>query len=201
VDTRFRAALAVVILMWAALTWLFAQYLPQPLAALEALLPGLIAVGALLSAGLTLDDCYLRAGAISRRGLAALVAVLPIGVIVSLSGTQTGWVGWRWLPVLVYAPLDAVSQELFFRAALLPALDTAYPGRPRLALVTHAVFFALYHVGMFKTAPLGVALAAMLLTFLAGLGWGWQTRHDRTVVWAMGEHALFLMANALFAWA
>ena len=42
------------------------------------------------------------------------------------------------------------------------------------------------------------AIALTVVTFLAGLGWGWQVRRDRTVVWAMGEHVIFLAIMSLF---
>jgi hypothetical protein len=29
----------------------------------------------------------------------------------------------------------------------------------------------------------------VVVAFLAGLAWGWQTMHDGTVWWAMGHHA------------
>ena len=32
----------------------------------------------------------------------------------------------------------------------------------------------------------------------AGLGWGWQVQRERTIVWAMGEHVIFLTIMSLF---
>ena len=47
-------------------------------------------------------------------------------------------------------------------------------------------------------APLPAAIAVALVTALAGLGWGWQVQHDRTVVWALTQHIVFLMVMSLF---
>ena len=93
---------------------------------------------------------------------------------------------------LVYAPASALGQELYFRAALLVALARLCAGRPRLAVVAQAALFALWHVrALLVVAPLP-AFGALLLTFVAGLLWGAQVSRDRTVLWTVAEHALFL---------
>lgn len=32
------------------------------------------------------------------------------------------------------------------------------------------------------------------------MSWGWQVQRDRTAIWAMIQHSLFLMLMSLFAW-
>ena len=108
------------------------------------------------------------------------------------------WVGWDWLGVLVLAPLSGVSQELYFRSSLLPALLHVCGHRAALALALHGVLFALWHLRTLVLMPPPVAALTALVLLLAGLGWGWQTLRDQTVVWAMGQHTIFLMAMAFF---
>ncbi len=36
------------------------------------------------------------------------------------------------------------------------------------------------------------------LSVLAGLAWGWQTLHDRTVLWAVLHHALLWVVGSMF---
>jgi hypothetical protein len=38
----------------------------------------------------------------------------------------------------------------------------------------------------------------MLVPFLCGIGWGWQVRRDRTVVWAMVQHSLIWVIGFQF---
>jgi hypothetical protein len=47
-------------------------------------------------------------------------------------------------------------------------------------------------------APAPATFAVAVVTFLAGLGWGWQVQHDRTIVWTVAQHILFLMLMSLF---
>jgi membrane protease YdiL (CAAX protease family) len=111
----------------------------------------------------------------------ALAAILPVGT----------WAGWSWLAALVYAPASGIAQELFFRAALLPAAEWTLKGRPGLALILHAALFGLWHIGpLFVGAPLWAVIAVTLVPFVSGIGWGWQVRHDGTVIWAMLQHSL-----------
>jgi membrane protease YdiL (CAAX protease family) len=96
------------------------EHLSIELNAFLGFLPGLLGLAMLRAAGFSLEDCYLRVKPLSRPSLAVLVgvyvfalaAVLPFGV----------WRGWDWVAALVYAPAGGISQELFFRAVLLPVL-------------------------------------------------------------------------------
>ena len=199
---KLRIAAGIVILLWlayAALQTLFVmQYLSEALAAILGFIPGILGVGALLAAGLSVRDCYLRVAPLSRTGLAvlaavfffALAAILPFGV----------WTGWNWIAAFGYAPASGISQELFFRAALLPAIVVTFKKRPILALVLHSLLFGLWHIGpLFVGAPLWAVVAIMFVPFLSGIGWGWQVQRDKTVVWAMVQHSLIWIIGSPFS--
>jgi hypothetical protein len=191
-----RTAAAAVLVLWVPYTVYFAVDRGSVPGALLGLAPGVLGVGLLLAAGFGPAECFHRPAALSRAGGAALagVAVLLVPIVASGRG-----VGWDWLGVLVLAPLSGVSQELYFRSSLLPALlDVCGGHRAALALALHGVLFTLWHLRTLVLMPPPVAALTCLVLLLAGLGWGWQTLRDQTVVWAMGQHTLFLMAMAFF---
>jgi len=194
-------AFIIVLFLWLAYTvlqTLFVMgYASEGWLALLGFVPGVLGVGVLLLAGRSRADCYLQVRGLSWAGLIvlaavfvfALSAVLPFGV----------WQGWSWLAALVYAPASGISQELFFRSSLLPAFETIFKDRRRLALLSHSVLFGLWHIGpLFVGAPLWAVLAVMFVPFLSGLGWGWQVQRDRTVVWAMLQHSLIWVIGLQF---
>lgn len=161
-------------------------------------IPGLFGIGLLLAAGLTTESCFLRFAPLSRQGLAALFLMTPLIVPILLPAT---WIGWYPVNALLLYPLSAISQELFFRCALLPALLIFLPRRPLLAIGLHTILFGLWHTGPLVTgAPLWGAVVVMLIPALFGLGWGWQTWRDRTVVWAMIYHIILLFINSFYTW-
>jgi membrane protease YdiL (CAAX protease family) len=187
------AAIVGVMLLWLGYTTLqtlsVMGYLPEPWSAAASMVPGILGVGALLAAGLSREDCFLRLGRLSGAGFGVLAAVFVFALAAVLPLGR--WQGWNWRAALVYAPASGISQELFFRSALLPALQWVLRTRPGLALVLHSVLFGLWHIApLFLGAPIWAVLAVMLVPFLSGLGWGWQVRHDGTVVWAMIQHSL-----------
>lgn len=160
--------------------------------------PGFLSVAILIGAGFSLEQCYLCAAPMSRGGLALLGGSLIFMPLVWFTGR---WAGWRWTDALIYAPASAVSQELFFRAALLPVLLAAFKSRPSLGNLTHAVLFALWHLPKASaTAPLGGVVGVVIVTFLCGILWGSQVRRDGTVFWLMGYHAMILVVNSLLTW-
>jgi membrane protease YdiL (CAAX protease family) len=173
-------------------------YMSETGSALLSFIPGILGLVVLLAAGLSRQQCFFVVRPLSWRGFAvlgavflfALVAILPVSV----------WQGWSWKAALVYAPASGISQELFFRSALLPAALLLMKGRQGLALIAHSVLFGLWHVGpLFLGAPLWAVLLVMLVPFLSGLGWGWQVMRDRTVVWAMVQHSLIWVIALQFA--
>ena len=196
----FRAAAGIVAMLWVAYVVVYSLPLHDTLVGiLLELIAGVVGVGVLLAAGLRRRDCYLRLGPISRQGLAVLAALFLVLIPPLLSGQ---WVGFRLLPMLVYAPASGIAQELFFRATLLPTFVKMLGRRPGLAVGLHAVLFALWHVPRSlmtaPVAPIPATIAITAVTFLAGVGWGWQVQHDRTLVWSLAQHVFFLMAMSLF---
>jgi membrane protease YdiL (CAAX protease family) len=110
------------------------------------------------------------------------------------------YLGWSWRSALVYAPASGVAQELFFRAALLPAMPALFPGRPRLALFGHAILFSCWHIGpLFIGVPLWAVTLVMLVSFIAALGWGWQVQHDKSMLWAIFQHSLIWVVGSPFS--
>jgi membrane protease YdiL (CAAX protease family) len=165
--------------------------------ALLGFLPGILGVGALSAAGPSRQDCYLEIEPLSWKGFGVLAAVFVFALAVVLP--FGAWQGWNWKAALVYAPASGISQELFFRASLLPALESTLEKRKRLALILHSVLFGLWHIGpLFVGAPAWAVVAVMFVPFLSGLGWGWQVQHDRTVVWAMLQHSLIWVIGLQF---
>ncbi len=195
-----RAVLALLLLMWLVYTGLFVLYLPEPYASMVGFIPGLVGVGALLAAGFSTKAYYLDLSALSSKGLMVLLLLFVPMIPVVLAGfQQAGWGGWDWVTALVYAPASGIAQELYFRSALLPGLERAL-GQRGLALWLSSILFSLFHVGMFSVAPFWGAVAGLMVTFVVGLGWGWQVQHDRSVVWAMAHHSLLQIVLRLFAW-
>ena len=190
---RARIAVALVVLLLLPYTWYFAVDPDGFAGAVLELVPGVVGVGLLLAAGLRRGDCFLRLGRPSRSGLVALAAVTLLLLPILASGS---WAGWSWAGVLFYAPLGGVAQELYFRASLLPALLLAVDRAP-VALALHAVLFMLWHLRTMLEMPRPLALVTAAVLSAAGLGWGWQTMRDRTVVWAMVQHTSFLMPMTL----
>ncbi|MEW6226538.1 MAG: CPBP family intramembrane glutamic endopeptidase [Bacillota bacterium] len=196
---KSRLAMGIVtILLWLAYTAIYTFPASEATAALIQFIPGILGIAIVIMAGLKREDCYLRAAQISRSGAAVLAAASVIFIPILATGRFTGW---NWLSGLVYAPASGIAQELFFRATLLPAFMAIFKGKRWLALSLHSLLFALWHVPVaFMEAPLAGAMAVTVVTFLAGIAWGWQVQRDRTVVWAMAHHVLGLVIMSLFTW-
>jgi len=193
-----RSALWIVLVIWAAYTVLYTLHPSDALAAVLEFVPGVLGVITLLAAGLSLQECHLRTGPISRTGLMLLGGSALVAPIMWLTGR---WTGWNAAAALIYAPASGISQELFFRAALLPAFLAIVKARPFRATVVHALLFGLWHVPTaVMTAPVGGVIAVSVVTFACGLLWGEQVRCDGTVVWLMGYHTLLLIGNSFFTW-
>ncbi|HEY42687.1 MAG TPA: CPBP family intramembrane metalloprotease [Anaerolineae bacterium] len=161
-------------------------------------IPGMLGVLVLSAAGFTRRDCYLRVAPISKQGrlIYVVLTLLVLGSMIPLFI----WRGFDWVALLLYAPATAISQELFFRSALLPALTKSLKGRSTLALLLHTALFGLWHAGVFRYAPLWAGVAVILVPTLSGLGWGWQARKDETAFWAMVQHTFFQMFMRLSSW-
>jgi len=172
----------------------------EPFYALTSLAIAVVAVVVLRMGGYSATRLRIGVAPLSLRGglllLAATLLMLPI------LGSSTGFVGWRWLPALVYAPASGIAQELFFRAALLPALERATGGRGLLALAAHATLFVMWHLRTFTLLPsLAIGLVVTTVLFSAGMAWGGQVQRDGTVVWSIAQHSAFLVVMSMFDWA
>ncbi len=190
--------LAAILLLWLAYTAIYSLFLVEPLGSLLGILPGALGVAILLRAGFRREDCFLRLGRLSRRGLGFLVAATLIMPMVWVTGR---WIGFDWKAALVFAPLSAFGQELFFRAALLPVLLRVLKGRLWPALLIHSALFAIWHIpNVAREAPLAGVIGVVVVTFVVGCLWGLQAQRDRTVAWTMLHHTLLLAIQSLFTW-
>ncbi len=171
----------------------------EPFQSALAFIPGVIAVVALLGGGLSRVDLKLCFAPLSLAGGVVLAATMLLMLPILLS--SSAFVGWRWLPALLYAPASGIAQELYFRSSLLPALEHAFQGRANTALIVHSALFVVFHVRTFVSVPsLPIAFVVAIVLFLGGCGWGWQVQRDGTVVWAMLQHSLFLAVMSMFTW-
>jgi hypothetical protein len=196
-----RVTIAMVLVLWAAYTTtqtlMVVERLGESAATSLGLLFGFAALVRLRQVGWSMADCHLRPRGLSLRGAAALGWLLVLWPSVLATGE---WTGWDLSRALTHG-LGGASQELFFRAALLPLLVVALGGRTRRALVVHALLFTVWHAGALLVTPTDAfvgAVAILVVAFLAGLSWGWQTLHDRTVWWALGQHALLWVVGSMF---
>jgi hypothetical protein len=190
-----------VLLLFIAATWIqtlqILERLSEPTGTALGVVVGITAIGLLLATGWTASDCFLGPGRLSWRGVLALGWLLLLWPFVLVTGQWVGWDPGR----AVTQALGGVAQELYFRAALLPLLLVLMRGRRWAALITHALMFTLWHAGaVLVTPPEAVAgLGALLLVaFLAGMSWGWQTLHDGTARWAMAHHSMLWVVGSLF---
>jgi len=200
VNTRFKSGTAIVtvVLLWIAFTAIQAINLDDPAGTILFFAPGLLGIMILIRAGWRREECYLRLAPLSGAGFLALTAFLPLIAPILLSGN---WVGLNWVSFLVYAPASAIAQELFFRGTLLPLLLKVLKAKPLFVVFVHSLLFAAWHIPLAAlTAPLAGAVAVTVVTFFGGMAWGWQVQRDRTLVWAIVQHSLFLMAMSLFEW-
>jgi hypothetical protein len=170
----------------------------ETLASFVNLIPGILAVAVLLAAGFRLEDCFLKPGKLSGRGGLYLLVTILMMPILYLTGR---WTGWDWTAALFHAPASAVSQELFFRCALLPVCLVIMKGKPVAGVLLHAFLFALWHLPKVAQAgQLAGIIAVVVFTFICGILWGLQVQRDRTVFWLVGLHALVLVINSMFTW-
>jgi hypothetical protein len=193
--TRERYALSPAITAWLVVAlWvpyvLLNTLFPGPVVSYTlGLLLAVIALGVLWLAGETPWTLYLRLALPSRAGLLILLLMLAFIPCALLVGRGQPF---NAVDDLIYAPLSALGQELYFRAALLVALARILAVRPRLVVPAQAALFALWHARAFLVVAPLPALGALLLTCVAGLLWGAQASRDRTVLWAVAQHTLFL---------
>jgi hypothetical protein len=196
-----RATLLVVLVLWAAYTavqtMLVLGHLDEAISTVVGLLLGVVALRWLGHQGWSRADRFLRFGRLSWPGALALGWLVVLWPFVLATGEWVGWDPGR----AALQGLGGVSQELFFRAALLPVLLVWLGGRRWPALLGHTLLFTIWHAGALLVTPpemLGGAVAILVVSFLAGLAWGWQTLHDRTIVWVLVHHALLWIVGSMF---
>jgi len=128
--------------------------------------------------------------------LAASIIFMPI---VWLSGR---WTGWNWVAALIFSPASAISQELFFRSALLSILVATIKKKLFYAILVQSTLFAAWHIpkAYMGGAPLIGIIAVVVVTFLCGLLWSSQVQRDGTIIWVMIYHSVLLMVNSLLTW-
>lgn len=184
------AAAGIVLALWMPYALLNTVFPGPALTYALGLTLALAAQAALGLAGTGRDARLLRLGPLSWQG-ALILALLSLFIPAALLAGR----GQPFSPLddLVYAPASALAQELYFRSALLVALDWLLDGRARSVLTIQAALFALWHIRAFAVVGLGPALGVLALTFIAGLLWAAQVRRDRTMVYAALQHALFLI--------
>ena len=192
--------MGIILVMGVFYTWIDLQQFPESTQSLLAFLPGGLSLAALFGSGATRKGLYLQLAPLSRSGGIALgittILLLPI------LASSSAFLGWRWLPALVYAPASGIAQELYFRSALLGGLQRGMPGRRTAVLLVHSLVFLGFHLRTFLSLPsFGIGVLVALVLFSAGCGWGWQVQRDRTIVWASMQHSLFLMLMSMFDWA
>lgn len=193
-----RFVFVFILLLYAIYTILYTLHPGDSAAAILEFAPGILAVCLLCSTGSSLRDCYLRFAPLSRKGLTLLALSTLFMPVVLLTGRWQGWSGMRGL---VYAPASGISQELFFRAALLPALMMVFRTNPRTALIVHALLFAAWHLPTaVLAAPAPAVVGIAVVTTINGILWGKQVQHDGTVMWVMIYHSLLLSVTSLFLW-
>jgi len=198
---RHRLGLATgsILVLWVAYTVVCALPLDDALSAVLEIIPGALGLTVLIAGmGFKPRECYLRLEPISKKGFALLMSLFILLIPVLLTGR---WIGWNWTAGLIYAPVNGIAQELFFRASLLPVAIRLFKHNRFRAVVVHSALFAIWHMPLaFTTAPLWGAIAVVSVTFISGMVWGWQVQRDRTVYWAMGQHIVFLILMSMFLW-
>ena len=197
---RKTAAVGIVLVLWAgysALQTLFVVGVVRELwSAVLGLVPGFLGVLVLLRAGVSRQECFLAVRPLSWGGFGVLAAIFVLGLAAVLPVSR--WTGWYW-GALLLAPASGISQELFFRAALLPAMRMVFKNHQAAAQIIHALLFGLWHIGpLFLGAPLWGVAAVVAVAVVSGIGWGWQVTHDRTVLWAVVQHTLFWIVGLQF---
>ncbi|MBN1430623.1 MAG: CPBP family intramembrane metalloprotease [Anaerolineae bacterium] len=191
-------AAGIIVVLWIGYTILYTLNPGDLLISCIEFLPGLVGIVVLWTAGFDCADCYLRPAPLSRKGLAWLSASMLFMPLIWLTGR---WVGWDWTAILWYAPASGVSQELFFRSALLPVMTRLFKGRTFVAITIHAALFMIWHLPKVSmTAPLGGIVGVTVVTFVCGILWAKQVQHDGTIWWLVGYHSLILMINSLLIW-
>ena len=162
------------------------------------LTPGIIGITVLLFCGYTPRELFLCKARLSLKGALLLLIFFIVLIPILVTGE---WVGFDPIDMFLIATLGGITQELFFRNALLPYCMRVLKGKRFIALVIHAILFSLWHLPLILIeAPVAGVIGVTIVTFIGGLVWGGQVQRDETVYWAMGQHIIYLMLMSMFTW-
>ena len=159
--------------------------------------PGIIGVLYLRAIGFTRKDVYMR---FTQPSLKSVITLFLFGLVIIPILATSHRVNFDFQAFFIIAPLSAIGQEFFFRSTLLSSL-TKVLKNDKSALIIHSILFSLWHLPLtIKYAPLGGIIAVFLVTFIGGIVWGWVAKRDKTIVWVLIQHSIYLMVMSLFAW-
>ena len=192
-------ALVIILFLLVVYTIVYSLHPGDPLAAVLEIIPGILAVSTLVAAGFQREMYYLRIAPISKAGATLLAASIIFMPAVWLTGR---WTGWNWVAALIFSPASAISQELFFRSALLSILVATIKKKLFYAILVQSTLFAAWHIpkAYMGGAPLIGIIAVVVVTFLCGLLWSSQVQRGGTIIWVMIYHSVLLMVNSLLTW-
>ncbi len=193
--------IVIVLLMGAFYTFLDIRQLTEPLNSILSFVPGLLSFAAIIFTKMqpSISQSYLIPRKLSIHGSIALAVVIVCLLPILLS--TSGKVGWHWLPALVYAPASGITQELYFRASLLPAMEGLVHNRKLAAIFLQSTVFVVFHLRTFISIGANPILAVVVVVlFVAGSAWGYQVQKDRTIIWAVALHGTFLVIMSMFKW-
>jgi hypothetical protein len=162
--------------------------------------PSILGIFLLRQAGFEKEECFLQYSPISLKGGLAIGAIYLFFPVILLSGQ---WIGFDPLEVLIIAPISGFTQELFFRAVLLPTLLRHFKDHKHqdsLAIGIHAALFGIWHMGVIWVAPIGGAIPVILIPTLFSILWAWQVKQDKTILYIVLVHISLLVMMSFFTW-
>jgi membrane protease YdiL (CAAX protease family) len=159
--------------------------------------PGIIGVLYLRTNGFTQKDVYMKFTQPSHK---SVITLLLFGLVIIPILATSHRDNFDFQSFFIIAPLSAIGQELFFRSTLLSSL-TKILKNDKSALIIHSILFSLWHLPLaIKYAPLGGIFGVFFVTFIGGIVWGWVAKRDKTILWVLIQHSLYLMVMSLFTW-
>jgi len=161
------------------------------------ILAGIIGIEILQVSGFKKEEFFLTYHPPSKKGGLALIATFLVLIPMIIT---SHWRGWNLYYSLIEAPISGITQELFFRATLLPFCMEKFKGNNRRGILVHSILFSVWHIGVFWTAPIIAGIFVCLVPFFAGLVWGWEAQRDKTIFWTILTHTFILIISSFFMW-
>ena len=162
------------------------------------IVPGVIGIIVLNLSGFSFEKCFLSWKPISKKSLIILVFSISITLPIMLPFGQ--FIGWNWTTALLLSPLSGITQELFFRATLLPYFLYLFREKKHLAIFTHSILFGIWHIGVFWLAPWYAAIFVVLVPFISGYLWAIAIIRDGTIIYTIITHTIILTIMTMFVW-